>query len=374
MNGAAKVTLIAMVLALLVLACTSGVTSTPPSANSEEYLDRVRQMYKENRTQIKHLTSVTFAPPTPRSSNDPTEPTSTSEEDKRYSLSILAPGLAELSRTSRFLRGQLDELNTMQVPNEHKELHIDLIAMWEAGIAWVDNWLESTQDSVTYMWAEDWEAFDAIDRSSNEDTARLHTLIDQHVNSVRRVDFVLFGTPESTPFDISGTSTAWAQTPLPPEPTAPLGPTPTQTTEPERLEITRVYEVRRLKPDEQLGQEEVTYIHLRAWERVAGLNLAAQSCNLYLTSFDTRPVDTPEVRTLWNQMTSDFARYELTGVVFRQTTRDLRVDINFRLSDEVWESIRPLFVEFVIVEQEMADSVGRLLDQLECPYQDFLRD
>ena len=351
--------------ALILLACSSAPSNSP---DPDQYLDRVRQMHAENRAQFEHLTTVTFAPPTPQVIDDPTEPTPTDEELKRDSLSLLAPMLADLSRASRFLRGQLDELNAMTVPDEHKDLHADLIAMWEAGIAWVDDRLELTQDHVTAYHTENWEAFDEIDRvlNSSEDMERRHTLIDRHVDAVNRVNFVLFGTPEPSPFSASGTSTAWAKTPPPPVPTATLGPTPAP---PVPLEITTIYEVRRLRPGEKVSQEEALFIHFRSWERLAILGQAAQKCGLYLDNFETRPVDTPEVRRRWNQMAADRIRYEQSGRrVADLVEKTLGTELHYRLSPEDWELVRPLLIEAINIEQETADSVELLLVELECPY------
>ena len=203
------------------LACASGPADSP---DPDQYLDRVRQMHAENRAQFNHLTTVTFAPPVAQSSSDPNEPNSTYDEWKLYVLSGLLPHLIDLSKISTFLWAQLNELNTMAVPEEHTDLHADLITMWEAGIASVDQRLRSAQQVATYVQTDDWEAFGAFDNAYNEEVARRNALLEQHINAVSRVDFVLFGTPEPAPFDISGSSTAWALTPLPDEPTATLGP------------------------------------------------------------------------------------------------------------------------------------------------------
>ena len=203
------------------LACASGPADSP---DPDQYLDRVRQMHAENRAQFEHLTTVTFAPPVEQSSSDPNEPNSTYDEWKLYVLSGLLPHLIDLSKTSMFLWAQLNELNTMAVPEEHTDLHADLITMWEAGIASVDQRLRSALQVATYVQTDDWEAFGAFDDAYNEEIARWNALSERHINAVSRVEFVLFGTPEPEPFDISGSSTAWALTPLPDEPTATLGP------------------------------------------------------------------------------------------------------------------------------------------------------
>ena len=354
---------------IVLLACSSAPATDTP--DPDRYLDHVRQMHAENRAQFKHLTTVTFAPPTAQVIDDPAGPTPTDEELKRDSLSFLAPRVADLSRVSRFIRGQLDELNAMAVPDEHNDLHADLIVMWEAGIAWVDHRLEFTQDLVTAYHTEDWEAFDEMDiaLNSSEYMERRNTLIDRHANAVSRVNFVLFGTPEPSPFNASGTSTARAMTPLPPEPTAPLAPTPLPSAEPERLEITRIYEVRRLRPGEKVSQEEALFIHFRSWERLVILDQAAQKCGLYLDNFETRPVDTPEVRRRWNQMTADRIRYEQSGRrVADMVEKTLGTELHYRLSPEHWELVRPLLIEAISIEQEAADSVELLLVELECPY------
>ncbi len=214
--------------ALFLLACSSAPADSP---DPDQYLARVRQMHAENRAQFEHLTGVTFAPPVAQSSSDPNEPNSTYDEWKLYVLSGLLPQLIDLSKTSTFLWAQLNELNTMAVPEEHTDLHADLITMWEAGIASVDQRLRSAQQVATYVQTDDWEAFGAFDDAYNEELARWNALSERHINAVSRAEFVLFGTPEPEPFDISGSSTAWALTPFPDEPTATLGqisqPTPT---------------------------------------------------------------------------------------------------------------------------------------------------
>ncbi len=203
------------------LACSSAPADSP---DPDQYLDRVRRMHAENRAQFEHLTTVTFAPPVAQSSSDPNDPNPTYDEWKLYVLSGLLPHLNDLSKTSTFLWAQLNELNTMAVPEEHTGLHADLVTMWEAGIAWVDERLRTAQQAATYLQADDWEGFDEANMVDEEDMERAHTLIDRHVDAVNRVNFVLFGTLEPEPFDISGSSTAWAKTPLPPIPTATLGP------------------------------------------------------------------------------------------------------------------------------------------------------
>ena len=127
---------------LVLLACSSAPATDTPDPNV--YLDRVRQMHAENRAQFKHLTTVTFAPPAAQTSSDPNESAPTYDEWKLYVLSGLIPHLTDLSKASTFLWAQLNELNTMAVPEEHTGLHADLVAMWEAGIAWVDHRLEFT--------------------------------------------------------------------------------------------------------------------------------------------------------------------------------------------------------------------------------------
>ena len=213
--------LIIILLAILLLACSSTPADSP---DPDQYLHRVRRMHAENRAQFEHLTTVTFAPPVAQSSSDPNEPNPTYDEWKLYVLSGLLPHLNDLSKASTFLWAQLNELNTMAVPEEHTDLHADLVIMWETGIAWVDEQLGTAQQAATYLQADDWEGFGEANMVDDEDNERTHRLIDHYVNAVNRVDFVLFGTPEPEPFDISGTSTAWALTPLPDEPTATLGP------------------------------------------------------------------------------------------------------------------------------------------------------
>ena len=204
-----------LMVALASLACISGQATT-----TDQYLDRVRQMHAENREQFRHLTTVTFAVPTPLVSNDPQAPLPTNVEAKQYMLSLLAPRLADLSRASLFLRKQLDELEAMEVPEEYKGLHADLLAMWEAGIAWVDAWLESTQDATAYIQVDDWEGFDAINTVDDQELTELNRLTEQHVNASRRVDVVLFEKPKQLPLDIGGSVTAQAKRPLPDVPTA----------------------------------------------------------------------------------------------------------------------------------------------------------
>ena len=207
--------------ALILLACSSAPADSP---DPDQYLDRVRQMHAENRAQFEYLTTVTFAPPVAQSSSDPNEPNSTYDEWKLYVLSGLLPHLIDLSKTSALLWAQLNELNTMAVPEEHTDLHADLITMWEVGIASVDQRLWSAQQVATYVQTDDWKAFGAFDDAYDEEIARWNALSEQHINAVSRVEFVLFGTPEPESFDISGSSTAWALTPFPDEPTATLEP------------------------------------------------------------------------------------------------------------------------------------------------------
>ena len=357
---------------LILLACSFTPADSP---DPDQYLERVRQMHAENREQFRHLTTVTFAAPTAQVIDDPTEPTPTDEESKRYSLSSYAPWVADLSRASRFLQRQLDELNAMAVPDEHKDLHADLIAMWEAGIRWVDDWLESTQDIVTYLWTEDWEAFDALDNAYDEEVARRNALIEQHINASSRVDFVLFGTPEPEPFAIAGSATAWALTPFPDIPTATLGPTPHPTSTPipiatlvpETLEITQTYEVRKLSEGDEVGQEEAYYIHFKAWERLALTGTALEECGLSIRVFDPRPHHTPDVVLMWHRALVGLARYEAAGEAVGAVATVLGLDMNNRFTEEDWAAISPVFVRAVTIEQEYGDRLERLLEVAHCP-------
>ena len=357
---------------LFLLACSSVPTDSP---DPDQYLDRVRQMHAENRAQFNHLTTVTFAPPVAYTSDDPNEPAPTDEELKRDFLSLHAPRVADLSRASRFLRRQLDELNTMAVPEEHTDLHADLITMWEAGLAWVDDWLESTQDIVTYVWIEDWEAFDAFDNAYNDQVARLIVLSEHHINASSRVDFVLFGTPEPEPFDISGSSTARALTPLPEVPTAPLEPTPQPTSTPipiatlvpQPLEITQTYEVRKLIEGDKVSQEEAYYIHFKAWERLAIAATALEECGLNIRVFDPRPHHTPDVVLMWHRALVGLARSEAAGETVVAVATVLGLDMNDRFTEEDWAAISPVFVRAVTIEQKYADTLERLLEAADCP-------
>ena len=251
--------------ALLLLACSSTPADSP---DPDQYLDRVRRMHAENRAQFNHLTTVTFAPPVAQSSSDPNEPNPTYDEWKLYVLSGLLPHLIDLSKTSTFLWAQLNELNTMAVPEEHTDLHADLITMWEAGIAWVDEQLGDAQQAATYLQADDWEGFDEINMVDDEDNERAHRLIDQYVNAVSRVDFVLFGTPEPEPFDISGSSTAWAKTPLPPIPTATLGPISQPTPTAAYVDPMVRKETIRRYADDACGPEKLDYPAI-GWPKLA---------------------------------------------------------------------------------------------------------
>ena len=352
--------------ALILLACSSAPADSP---DPDQYLDRVRQMHAENRAQFEHLTTVTFAPPVAYTSDDPNEPTPTDEESKRNILSLHAPMVADLSRASRFLRRQLDELNTIAVPEEYTDLHADLITMWEAGLAWVDDWLESTQDVVTYLWTENWEAYDAFDNAYNEEVARRNALLEQHINASRRVDFVLFGTPEPEPFDISGSSTAWALTPLPPVPTATRGPAPTATpaSTPERIKITKTYEIRMLNERDKLSQEEAMYLHVKAWEKAAVMADAGKRCGINIEEFNPSSHHPPHVAELWYSASASVERYEEAALIVVEAVAGRGADLNLRLSEEDWAAINDVFVQFVIAEQTLGDNVERLLEAAECP-------
>ena len=332
-------------------------------------------MHAENRAQFEHLTTVTFAPPVAQSSSDPNEPNPTYDEWKLYVLSGLLPHLNDLSKTSTFLWVQLNELNTMAVPEEHTGLHADLVTMWEAGIAWVDERLRTAQQAATYLQADDWEGFDEAYMVDEEDMERAHTLIDRHVDAVNRVNFVLFGTPEPEPFDISGSSTAWALTPLPEVPTATLGPTPQPTSTPipiatlvpEPLEITQTYEVRKLSEGDKVSQEEAYYIHFKAWERLAIAATALEECGLSIRMFDPGPQHTPDMVLLWHRALVGLARYEAAGEAVVAVATLLGLDMNDRFTEEDWAAISPVLVRAVTIEQEYGDTLERLLEAADCP-------
>lgn len=350
--------LLAVIPVVILLACSSVPSD---SLDTEQYLDRVHQMYTEYKERFGHLTSVTLAV-TPQP--DTPGPTPTIEQWELEVQANLAMRLADLTWVNRFQREGLAELNAMAVPEEHLSLHNDLIELWEAGIAWTDRWLVGAQEAIAAINQREWGSLDVL---TGEEISAYDKIHARHVDAWARADFVLLGTPQPPPYDVSGSATAWASTPFPDVPTATLAPIPSPTTVPEPLEINTIYEVRRLKPGERLSQEEVLFIHFRSWEKLALLHQAAQNCNLYLDNFETRPVDTPEVVRLWNLMTADFIRHEEAGKAVRDATERLDADLNMKLSEEHWEVVRPVLIEAVIVEQETADSVERLLDELECP-------
>ncbi len=297
---------------LFLLACSSAPADSP---DPDQYLDRVRQMHADNRAQFEHLTTVTFAPPVEQSSSDPNEPNSTYDEWKLYVLSGLLPHLIDLSKTSTFLWAQLNELNTMAVPEEHTDLHADLITMWEAGIASVDQRLKSAQQVATYVQTDDWEAFGAFDDAYNEEIARWNALSERHINAVSRVEFVLFSTPEPEPFDISGSSTARALTSLPEVPTAPLEPIsqPTPTADP--METIRRF------ADDACVPENLDYPAI-GWPKLAG----ELSWAISLLRFDP-PRGLGGFRdVLWDY-------YETLKIFAEEQDRSLKVDQTLFSSD-----------------------------------------
>ena len=204
---------------LILLACSSAPADSP---DPDQYLERVRQMHAEYKEQFGHLTSVTLAVK-PRL-QEPDIPTPTIEEWQQEVLAGLAVRLADLSRVNRFQLEGLAELNAMAVPEEHKGLHADLIELWESGIAWTDRWVVETQNIIGVMEGADWADTDG---DIDEEVAAYDKIHGRHVDAWHRVDFVLLGTPQPPPYDIPGSATAWALTPLPPVPTATRGPAPT---------------------------------------------------------------------------------------------------------------------------------------------------
>ena len=310
------------ILPVLMLACTSGSGSWEAYVDPDEYLDRVRRMHAENRAQFKHLTTVTFAPPVAQTSSDPNESAPTYDEWKLYVLSGLIPHLTDLSKASTFLWAQLNDLNTMAVPDEHTGLHADLVAMWEAGIAWVDDRLKLTQDHATAFHMDDSEAYDEMDRTlnSSEDMERRNSLIDRHANAVNRVNFVLLGTPEPSPFSASGTSTAWALKPFPDVPTATLDPAPTPTAEYVDPSI-REEAVRRYA-DDACGPEKLDYPAI-GWPKLAG----ELAWTIQLLRFDP-PRGLGGFRdVLWDY-------YETLKLFAEEQDRSLKVDEALFMSDE----------------------------------------
>ena len=204
---------------LIFLACSFFPADSP---DPDQYLERVRQMHAEYKEQFGHLTSVTLAVK-PRL-QEPDIPTPTIEEWQQEVLAGLAVRLADLTRVNRFQWEGLAELNAMAVPEEHKGLHADLIELWESGIAWTDRWVVETQNIIGVMEGADWADTDG---DIDEEVAAYDKIHGRHVDAWHRVDFVLLGTPQPPPYDIPGSATAWALTPLPPVPTATRGPAPT---------------------------------------------------------------------------------------------------------------------------------------------------
>lgn len=136
----------------------------------------------------------------------------------------MAVRLADLSRVNRFQRQGLAELSAMTPPEEHKNLHVDLIELWEAGIAWTNHWVVAAEEAIGGIEGEEWGRFDFY---TDEEMAAYAEIHGRHVDAWGRLDFVLLGTPQPPPYDIPGSATAWALTPFPEIPTATLGPSPT---------------------------------------------------------------------------------------------------------------------------------------------------
>ena len=352
---------------LLLLACASGPAENP---DPDQYLDRVRRMHAEYKEQFGHLTAVTFAV-TPRT-QEPDIPTPTIEEREQEFLAGMAVRLADLTRINRFQRDGLAELNAMAVPEEHKDLHADLVDLWEAGIAWTDRWLVATQDAIGGVQGEAWGDLGVL---TDEEIAAYEKIHARHVDAWGRVDFVLLGTPQPPPYDIPGSATAWALTPLPEVPTATLGPisqpTPTPipiaTLVPEPLEITQTYEVRKLSEGDKVSQEEAYYIHFKAWERLAIAATALEECGLSIRVFDPRPHHTPDVVLMWHRALVGLARYEAAGEAVVAVATVLGLDVNNRFTEEDWAAVSPVFVRAVTIEQKYADTLERLLEAAGCP-------
>ncbi len=352
---------------LILLSCTSAPVDSP---DPDQYLDRVRRMHAEYKEQFGYLTSVTLVV-TP-STQEPGIPTPTIEEWQQEVLAGMAVRLADLTRVNRFQRDSLAELNAMAVPGEHKDLHGDLVELWEAGIAWTDRWLVATQDAIGGVQGESWGDLDV---ESDEERAAYEKIHARHVDAWGRVDFVLLGTPQPTPYDIPGSATAWALTPFPDIPTATLGPTPDPTFTPipiatlvpQRLEITQTYEVRKLSEGEEVSQEEAYYIHFKAWERMAVAATALEECGFSVRKFDPAPHHTPDVVHLWHRALVGLARYEAAGEAVVAVATVLGLDTNNRFTEEDWAAVSPVFVRAVTIEQEYGDSLERLLEAADCP-------
>ena len=284
----------------------------------------------------------------------------------------MAVRLADLTRVNRFQREGVAEHSAMAVPGEHIDLHADLVELWEAGIAWTDRWLVGTQDAIGGVQGESWGDLDA---ESVEEIAAYERIHARHVDAWGRVDFVLLGTPQPTPYDIPGSATAWALTPFPDVPTATLGPTPQPTPTlipiatlvPQRLEITQTYEVRKLSEGDEVSQEEAHYIHFKAWEGMAVAATALQKCGLSVRVFDPRPHHTPDVVLMWHRALVGLARYEAAGEAVVAVATVLGLDMNNRFTEEDWAAVSPVFVRFVTIEQEYGDSLEQLLEAADCP-------
>ena len=350
----------------LFLACSGGATAP---VDPDQYIVRVRQMHSEYKEQFGHLTTVTLAAkPRPE---EPDIPTPTIEEWKQEFLAYFAVRLADLTRANRFQRDGLAELNAMAVPEEHQDLHTDLVELWEAGIAWTDRWLVETQEAIGGVQGESWGDLDFYADEEIAAYAKIHA---RHVDAWGRVDFVLLGTPQPPPYDIPGSATARALTPFPDIPTATLGPTPNPTSfpipiatlVPERLEITQTYEIRKLSEGDEVSQEEAYYLHFKAWERLAIAGTALEECGFSIRVFEPRPHHTPDVVLMWHRAVVGLARYEAAGDAVVAVATVLGLDMNNRFTEEDWAAISPVFVRVVTIEQEYGDSLERLLEVAGC--------
>lgn len=354
------------VLWLVSLACTSAPAESP---DLDQYLDRVRRMHAEYKEQFGHLTSVTLDW-TP-STQEPDIPTPTIEEWQQEVLALYAVRLADLSRANRFQRDGLAELIAMAVPGGHIDLHADLIELWEAGIAWTDRWLVDTEDAIGLIQGAEWGSDGMY---TDEEIATYLKVHARHVDAWGRVDFVLLGTPQPTPYDIPGSATARALTPFPDIPTATLGPTPQPTSTPipiatlvpHRLEITQTYEVRKLSEGDEVSQEEAYYIHFKAWERMAIAAIALEECGFSVREFDPAPHHSPDVVHLWHRALVWLARYEAAGEAVVAVATVLGLDTNNRFTEEDWTAVTPVFVRFVTIEQEYGNGLERLLEATGC--------
>ena len=310
--------LIVILPALLLLACSSGaaVASLDPS----EYLDRVRQMHAEYKEQFGHLTAVTLAV-TPRT-QEPDIPTPTTEEWQQEVLAGLAVRLADLTRVNRFQREGLAELNAMAVPEEHKDLHADLVELWEAGIAWTDRWLVEAQDTIGGVQGESWGD---VDLYTDEEIAAYRKIHARHVDAWGRVDFVLLGTPQPPPYDIPGSATAWALTPFPEIPTATLGPLPTPKLGPtptwEYLYPMDHEEAMMWFADDACGPEKLEYKAI-GWPKLAG----ELSWSILLLRHDP-----PRGLRDFRDVIRDY--YETLKIFAEEQDRSLKVDEVLFMSD-----------------------------------------